>query len=66
MKKIKLVGQCKSANFCFSIGSVDFDFQDLISWVEPVSSIENKSNMIEKNRKCALWRQDVRTAGCVP
>lgn len=55
-----------SANFGFSIGSVGFDFQTLISWVDPANSLEKKSNMIEKDRKCALWWQDARTAGCVP
>lgn len=54
-----------NANFGASIVGLSFDFQTLISQIDPGNSLEKKASLIDKDRKCAQWWEAARANGCV-
>lgn len=53
-----------NANLGLSTGNISFDFQNLISLLDPANSLAKKYELVQKDTQCSLWWQDARAAGC--
>ncbi|MEJ7746726.1 MAG: hypothetical protein WKF61_08220 [Luteimonas sp.] len=52
-------------NADISVNNVGFDFNTLISLLDPENSLAVKADLVKKDNECAMWWQEARDEGCL-